>query len=89
MAEPNVLVERDGRVGIVRMNRPQQLNALSGELMDAIVEALAELDGDEEIRAIVLAGEDRAFAAGADINELASGTPVTHMAPPIAWAIGS
>ena len=77
MAEPNVLVERDGRVGIVRMNRPQQLNALSGELMDAIVEALAELDGDEEIRAIVLAGGDRAFAAGADINELASGTPVT------------
>ena len=77
MAEPNVLVERDGRVGIVLMNRPKQLNALSGELMDAVVEALAELDDDPEIRAIVLGGGDRAFAAGADINELAVGTPVT------------
>ena len=77
MTEPNVLVERDGRVGIVRMNRPKQLNALSGELMDALVEALTGLDVDEEIRAIVLAGGERAFAAGADINELASGTPVT------------
>ncbi len=77
MAEPNVLVERDGRVGVVVMNRPKQLNALSGELMDAVVGALEELDADPEIRAIVLAGSDRAFAAGADINELRDGTPVT------------
>jgi enoyl-CoA hydratase len=77
MAEPNVLVERDGRVGIVLMNRPKQLNALSGELMDAIVGALAELDADPEIRAIVLGGAERAFAAGADINELNAATPVS------------
>jgi len=77
MAEPNVLVERDGRVGVVLMNRPKQLNALSGELMDAVVGALTELDDDPEIRAIVLGGGDRAFAAGADINELSAGTPVT------------
>jgi enoyl-CoA hydratase len=75
--EPNVLVERDGPVGVVLMNRPKQLNALSGELMDAVVGALTELDGDPEVRAIVLGGGERAFAAGADIAELAASTPVT------------
>ena len=59
------------------MNRPKQLNALSGELMGAVVAALAELDADPEIRAIVLGGGERAFAAGADIAELAAGTAVT------------
>jgi enoyl-CoA hydratase len=75
--EPNVLVERDGRVGVVLMNRPKQLNALSGELMEAVVDALTGLDDDPEIRAIVLGGGERAFAAGADIGELADATPVT------------
>jgi enoyl-CoA hydratase len=59
------------------MNRPKQLNALSGELMAAVVGALEELDGDSEIRAIVLGGGERAFAAGADIGELAAGTPIS------------
>ena len=59
------------------MNRPKQLNALSAELMGAVVAALAELDADPEIRAIVLGGGERAFAAGADIAELAAGTAVT------------
>ena len=77
MSEPLVLTERDGRVGIVRLNRPKQLNALSGELMSALVDALRELDEDGEIRAIVVAGGERAFAAGADIAELAAGTPIS------------
>jgi enoyl-CoA hydratase len=72
-----VLVERTGRVGVVLMNRPKQLNALSSELMGAVVGALQELDDDPEIRAIVLGGGERAFAAGADIAELAAGTPVS------------
>ena len=59
------------------MNRPKQLNALSAELMGAVVAALAELDADPEIRAIVLGGGERAFAAGADIAELAAVTAVT------------
>src|SRR6476646_12250188 len=59
------------------MNRPKQLNALSGELMGAVIGALQELDADPEIRAIVLGGNERAFAAGADIAELAAGTPVS------------
>jgi enoyl-CoA hydratase len=75
--EPIVLIERDGRVGVVLMNRPQQLNALSGELMGAVVDALRELDSETEIRAIVLGGGERAFAAGADINELAAGTAIS------------
>jgi enoyl-CoA hydratase len=64
-------------VGIVLMNRPKQLNALSGELMGAVVDALQELDADPGVRAIVLGGGERAFAAGADIAELAAGTPVS------------
>jgi enoyl-CoA hydratase len=66
-----VLAEREGAVGVVLLNRPQQLNALSDALMDELVQALEELDGDEAIRAIVLGGNERAFAAGADIAELA------------------
>jgi enoyl-CoA hydratase len=77
--EQLVLVERQAeqRTALVRLNRPKQLNALSGELMGALVEALRELDEDREIRAIVVAGNERAFAAGADINELAAGTAIS------------
>lgn len=75
--ESLLLVERDGAVGVVLLNRPKQLNALSGELMGALVEALKELDTDPEIRCIVLGGNERAFAAGADIAELAAGTPIS------------
>jgi len=72
-----VRVERDGRVAVVLLNRPKQLNALSGELMGALVAALQELDEDRAIRAIVLGGNERAFAAGADIAELAEGTAIS------------
>ncbi len=59
------------------MNRPKQLNALSNELMGALVDALESFDADEDVRAIVLGGNERAFAAGADIDELAGGTPIS------------
>ena len=71
-----VNVERDGAVGVVLMNRPEALNALSSELMEAVVGALEELDADDAIRCIVLGGNDRAFAAGADVGELAASTPI-------------
>jgi enoyl-CoA hydratase len=71
-----VLVEREEPVAIALLNRPDQLNALSGELMDQLVAALQELDEDEAIRCIVLGGSERVFAAGADIAELAEGTPI-------------
>src|SRR5438105_9626740 len=71
-----VTVERDGSIAIVLLNRPQQLNALSDELMGQLVTALKELDRDEEIRCIVLGGSERAFAAGADIGELAQASAI-------------
>jgi enoyl-CoA hydratase len=71
-----VLVERDEPIAVVRLNRPKQLNALSDELMSALVDALRGLDGDEAIRCIVVGGSERAFAAGADIEQLARASPV-------------
>jgi enoyl-CoA hydratase len=71
-----VLVERDGAVGVVLLNRPEALNALSSGLMDALVDALEQLDRDPEVRCIVLGGNERAFAAGADVGELAAATPI-------------
>ena len=66
-----VEVERDGAIAVVLLNRPEQLNALSDELMEELVATLIELDRDQGVRAIVLGGSERAFAAGADIGELA------------------
>jgi enoyl-CoA hydratase len=71
-----VLVERDDPIAVVRLNRPKQLNALSDELMNALVGSLRELDADELVRCIVVGGSERAFAAGADIEQLARASPV-------------
>jgi enoyl-CoA hydratase len=60
----------------VRINRPKQLNALNGAVMDALCDALEALDADDQIRAIVVTGSRRAFAAGADIGEMADATPI-------------
>ena len=77
-SEELVLVERqpEQRTALVRLNRPKQLNALNGAVMDALVAALEALDGDEGVRAIVVTGSERAFAAGADIGEMATATPI-------------
>jgi len=67
-----ILVERlAGGVGLIRLNRPKVLNALSQGVMNELVEAARDLDRDPAIGAIVLTGDERAFAAGADIAELA------------------
>jgi enoyl-CoA hydratase len=71
-----VLVERDDPVAVVLLNRPEVLNALSDELMDELVTRLAELDRDEAVRCVVLGGNERAFAAGADIGELVSSSSI-------------
>jgi enoyl-CoA hydratase len=75
-AAPLVLVERDGPVATVLLNRPSRLNALSDDLMEQLVAALAELDDDADVRCIVLGGSERAFAAGADIGELAQASAI-------------
>jgi enoyl-CoA hydratase len=74
--EQLVVVERDEPIAVVLLDRPQQLNALSEPLMEQLVTALRELDDDEAVRCIVLGGNERAFAAGADIGELADASAI-------------
>jgi enoyl-CoA hydratase len=66
-----ILVERDHRVGIITLNRPNALNALNSQVMNEVTGAAAELDNDPGIGAIVITGSAKAFAAGADIKEMA------------------
>src|SRR6266581_1049344 len=70
MAYENIIVGTRGRVGMITLNRPKALNALNDALMNELGEALAKFDADEGIGAIVIAGGDKAFAAGADIGAM-------------------
>jgi enoyl-CoA hydratase len=72
MTYANIIVETHGRVGLIRLNRPQALNALNQALIDEMNVALAVFEKDAEIGAIVLTGSEKAFAAGADIKEMRS-----------------
>ncbi len=69
-APETVLAERRERVGVARMNRPEARNALSAELMAALADIVEAWDRDPEVRAIVVAGSDDYFAAGADIKAM-------------------
>lgn len=71
MSYEMILVERRDRVGLVTLNRPKQLNALNDQLMDELGSALLEMDSDDTVGAIVITGNDKAFAAGADIGAMA------------------
>jgi enoyl-CoA hydratase len=66
-----ILVRTEGRVGIVTLNRPKALNALNGQLMDELGSALQAFDADPEIGCMVITGSEKAFAAGADIGDMA------------------
>ncbi len=70
-AYQNILVERRGAVGIVTLNRPQALNALNAALIGELAAAIDEFEADDAIGAIVLTGNEKAFAAGADVKEMA------------------
>ena len=70
MAYENILVETRGHVGLITLNRPKALNALTAPLMLELTEALDSFESDNDIRAIVLTGSEKAFAAGADIKEM-------------------
>ena len=72
MAYENILTETRGKVGLITLNRPKQLNALSDALMDEVGAALLAFDADESIGAIVISGSEKAFAAGADIGAMTS-----------------
>lgn len=72
-----ILVEdpSDG-VAVIRLNRPKQLNALNAELMEELLDALADFDSDPDVRCIVIGGSERVFAAGADITAMADATAI-------------
>jgi enoyl-CoA hydratase len=70
MTYANLLVETHGRVGLIRLNRPQALNALNQGLIDELNAALSAFEKDAGIGALVLTGSEKAFAAGADIKEM-------------------
>jgi len=72
----NILLAVDGPIATVTLNRPKALNALNAALMAELTDALTRLDHDEAVRCIVLTGNERAFAAGADIKEMAGATAV-------------
>ena len=72
----HLLAETDGPVATVRLHRPEVLNALNQALMADLVDLLERLDADPTTRVVVLTGDERAFAAGADINEMADATAV-------------
>ena len=71
-----ILTEVHGRVGLVRLNRPQAMNALNSTLTGELMEALSGFDEDEAIGAMVVTGNERAFAAGADIKEMADASAI-------------
>jgi len=78
---PTVVVTREPPIAVVQLNRPEVLNALNEELMDDLVRSLEALDADEAIRCVVLTGNEKAFAAGADIKQaFVEATPVSMLA---------
>lgn len=79
MMYENILTRAEGRAGIVQLNRPKALNALNRELMTELMDALEAFDRDPAVGCMVVAGSDRAFAAGADIKEMATATPTSMM----------
>ncbi len=72
MAYENILVETKGNVGLITLNRPKALNALCAALIRELGQALDAFEADDNVGCIVLTGSERAFAAGADIKEMAS-----------------
>jgi enoyl-CoA hydratase len=71
MTFENIIVETKGRVGLVTLNRPKAMNALSTPLMQELTKALDSFEADPEIGCVVITGSEKAFAAGADIKEMA------------------
>jgi enoyl-CoA hydratase len=71
MTYENIVVETKGRVGIIRLNRPPALNALNKALIAELTQAIEAFDCDDKIGCMLITGSDKAFAAGADIKEMA------------------
>lgn len=80
MAYQNIVVATEDGIGLVTLNRPEVLNALNQATMDELVDALEAFDRDDGVRCIIITGSGRAFAAGADIKEMAGATAVQMLA---------
>src|SRR5271169_3300665 len=74
MSYANIVVDTQGRVGVIRLNRPQALNALNRALVSELIQAIDAFEGDNKIGCMLITGGDKAFAAGADIKEMADKT---------------
>ena len=79
----NIILEypfkNDPAIGLVKLNRPKVLNALSTDLMKELVETLISLDENPDVRVLILTGNDKAFAAGADIAQMVSDSPIDQI----------
>jgi enoyl-CoA hydratase len=76
MTDRRILIERDGTTLTLTLNRPDKLNAIDGAMLDALGDALAQIERDRKVRAVVLTGAGRAFSAGADIKEWTALAPL-------------
>lgn len=70
MAYETLIVDIEDHIALIKLNRPDALNALNSQLLDELVQALQEAEGNDKVRCIILTGSDKAFAAGADISEM-------------------
>ena len=77
-----ILTRHEGRVGVAQLNRPKALNALNRGLMSELMDALEAFDADDDVGCMVITGNEKAFAAGADIKEMVTATPVDMLANP-------
>lgn len=76
MPYENIIVTTEDAVGVIQLNRPKVLNALNSKVMSELGQALTDFDANEAVRCVVINGSERAFSAGADIDEMKTATPV-------------
>src|SRR5258708_33214142 len=85
-----LLVEKSNHIGILKLNRPDRMNAISVEMLEGLGEALKDFDSDPKIRAIILTGEGRGFCSGLDLKDTAAGRGIgAGLAAPGASHVGT
>ena len=75
-----LLIDKDGAIATITLNRPERMNTISREMLDQLTEALLDADRDQQIRVIILTGTGRAFCAGLDVKSAAEGTGIGNLA---------
>lgn len=83
MSYEHILTRVEGCAGVIQLNRPKAMNALNGELMSELMEAMEHFNGDPEIGCLMITGNERAFAAGADIKQMVDATCVEMLGDPL------